>query len=181
MRLFIDLDNTVVDLLPYWLENYNRDYGEQVTVDQITDWDLHNCLRHGEAIYSYLTREGFFLHAPAMPDAVDVLKFLSFKHEVYLVTFVDSVIGYKEKREWVDKHLSFIGTDRLLFVRQRHLLAGDLLFDDCPRFLRNFPGITVAMDYPYNRDVDVDFRVKTWLEFYEVVRLVNWEFERLEA
>lgn len=49
------------------------------------------------------------------------------------------------------------------------MIKGDLLFDDGPHNLKEFDGIKVAMDFPYNKDTIVDYRVNNWLQFEKVI------------
>jgi 5'(3')-deoxyribonucleotidase len=56
------------------------------------------------------------------------------------------------------------------------MICGDLLFDDAPHNLTAFSKtgrLAVAMDYPYNQDVNVP-RVQSWLEFESFLKKERW-------
>ena len=40
IRIALDLDGVIVDLLPTWLSLYNAETGENVLVSDIKEWDL---------------------------------------------------------------------------------------------------------------------------------------------
>ncbi len=46
LRLGIDLDGVVADFNSGWIERYNRDFGADLTVEQIVEWDAPTHLTH---------------------------------------------------------------------------------------------------------------------------------------
>lgn len=68
-------------------------------------------------------------------------------------------------------YLPLIPRENLIFTHRKELVRGNLLFDDSPNNLLQFKlkgGISVAMDYPYNREINCE-RVSSWLEFEDKV------------
>ena len=61
MRILVDIDSTIADMMPVWLEMYNNDYGDRLEPEDITGWSIHTFVKHecGKKIYSYLSRDGF--------------------------------------------------------------------------------------------------------------------------
>jgi transposase-like protein len=43
-------------------------------------------------------------------------------------------------------------------------------------YLNKFNGISVAMDKLYNKNIQVDYRVSNWLEFYKIVLDIKERF-----
>ncbi|GAB6932238.1 5' nucleotidase, NT5C type [Calditerricola satsumensis] len=169
--LLIDMDSVIVDLMAEWYARYNRDYGDNLTVARATSWDATTYVKPecGAKIYDYLREPGLFAGLKPLPHAIEVLERLSRRYEIFIVTASPSAIAYAEKEAWVQRHLPFLGRERLIFAHRKEMIRGDLLFDDAPHNLRRFQAtgrIAVAMDYPYNRDVACP-RVSSWLEFEE--------------
>jgi 5'-nucleotidase len=174
--LLIDMDSVICDLMTEWHNRYNKDYDDTLTVDQLKCWDSAKYVKPecGEKIYDYLHEPGLFLHLKYLPNSIDVLSRLSQNFEIILVTSSVST-AFSEKEQWVEEYLPFIGTENIIFTHRKDKICGDLLFDDAPHNLINFKStgrIAVAMDYPYNRSVDVP-RVKDWLEFETAIN-ENW-------
>ncbi|GAX89885.1 5'-3'-deoxyribonucleotidase [Effusibacillus lacus] len=171
--LCIDMDSVIVDLMSEWYGRYNRDYGDDLTVERVLRWDAKSYVKPecGEKIYEYLNEPGFFASLEPLPHAIEVMQRLSKRYDLLIVTSPPSVHAYREKEEWVSRYLPFIGRHNLIFAHRKEVIDGDLLFDDAPHNLHGFMQtgkIAVAMDYPYNRNVPCK-RVSGWLEFEEKV------------
>ncbi|WP_066367549.1 5' nucleotidase, NT5C type [Neobacillus fumarioli] len=170
--LLIDMDSVICDLMSEWHRRYNRDYDDDLTVDRLQCWESERYVKPecGLRIYDYLKEPGLFLGLKPLPFALEVLERLHNKHHIFIVTSSVST-AYAEKECWVEQHLPFIGRKNLIFAHRKDMIVGDLLFDDAPHNLLGFSATgrtAVAMDYPYNRDVNVP-RVKSWLEFEKFV------------
>lgn len=168
--LLIDMDSVICDLMSEWHHRYNRDYGDNLTVDRLKCWHSEKYVKPecGMKIYDYLKEPGLFLELNPLPHAVEVLERLHTKYDILIVTSSVST-AFAEKEMWVEKHLPFIGKYNLIFSHRKNMIVGDLLFDDAPHNLMEFSSsgrVAVAMDYAYNRDINVP-RVKNWLEFEE--------------
>lgn len=167
--LCIDMDSVIVDLMGEWYKLYNRDYGDDLTLERVTSWDARSYVKPdcGEKIYEYLNQPGMFVNLKPLPHAIKVLSRLAKKFDILIVTSTPSSNAYCEKEDWVVRNLPFIGRQNLIFAHRKNMICGDLLFDDAPHNLQAFlktGRVAVAMDYPYNRQV-LCHRVSGWLEF----------------
>ncbi|MFC0213105.1 5'(3')-deoxyribonucleotidase [Paenibacillus chartarius] len=172
MRLLIDMDSVIVDLMSVWFDKYNADYNDHLSVDALLSWNTELYVKPecGEKIYEYLDETGLFRALQPLPHAIDVLQRLKANHDIVIVSS-SRTHAFSDKEFWVEQHLPFIGKTNLIFSHRKELICGDLLFDDAPHNLKAFSGtgrLAVAMDYPYNRDVKVP-RVSDWLEFEKFV------------
>ncbi|MED1204126.1 5' nucleotidase, NT5C type [Heyndrickxia acidicola] len=178
--LLIDMDSVICDLMSVWHERYNRDYQDTLTVGKLKCWSSEKYVKPecGIKIYDYLKEPGLFLKLKALPNAIEVLERLKRDYDLLIVTSSLSS-AYSEKEQWVEENLPFIGKENLIFSHRKNMIVGDLLFDDAPHNLKAFASTgrtAVAMDYPYNREVDVS-RVRNWLEFEKFVKQENWKKE----
>ncbi|MCA1030178.1 5'(3')-deoxyribonucleotidase [Bacillus timonensis] len=174
--LLIDMDSVICDLMTEWHGRYNRDYNDNLSVDRLKCWDSSKYVKPEcrEKIYNYLNEPGLFLNLKPLPDAIEVLRNLSKKHEILIVTS-SVTTAFSEKEKWVERNLPFIGKENIVFTHRKNKICGDLLFDDAPHNLLNFKNtgrIAIAMDYPYNQSINVP-RVKSWLEFEQGIN-ENW-------
>jgi 5'-nucleotidase len=166
--LLIDMDSVIVDLMTEWHRRYNEQYEDDLSVERVLSWETERFVKPecGEKVYDILDEPGLFRHLPPQPDAVSVLERLSREYDILIVTS-SRTHAYTEKEQWVEEHLPFIGRHNLIFAHRKDMIRGDLLFDDAPHNLQAFAAtgrVAVAMDYPYNRDVNVP-RVQNWREF----------------
>jgi len=73
---------------------------------------------------------------------------------------------------WVERHFPHIGRRNVIQAHRKELVNGDLLFDDGPKNLNNFPGIRVAMNFQYNQDAKANYWVSSWLEFEAIIQQI---------
>ncbi|MGG0511431.1 5'(3')-deoxyribonucleotidase [Priestia megaterium] len=170
--LLIDMDSVICDLMTEWHNRYNRDYSDNLVVDKLRCWNSEKYVKTecGIKIYDYLSQPGLFLGLNPLPNAIEVLKRLHKDHDILIVTSSVST-AFLEKEMWIERNIPFIGKKNLIFSHRKNMIIGDLLFDDAPHNLLEFSStgrVAVAMDYPYNREIDVP-RVTNWLEFEEFI------------
>nr|WP_235885727.1 5'(3')-deoxyribonucleotidase [Paenibacillus cymbidii] len=175
--LLVDMDSVIVDLMSEWHRRYNERYHDTLSVAKLRSWDSEIYVKPecGVKIYDFLDEPGLFLELQPLPGAIDALRRLKRSHDVVIVTS-SRTYAYTDKELWVERHLPFIGKRNLIYSHRKELICGDLLFDDAPPNLEAFRGsgrLAVAMDYPYNRDVDVP-RVSDWQEFEQALTDGRW-------
>lgn len=174
MRILVDIDNTIADLLGGFLRDYNAMFGDTLTPDQVTDYDFARVVKP-EAVYKMddvFGRDGFFRGLEPFPGAVETVTGWMKEHEVIFVTAVkpSHVAAYGEKSRWLEEHFGVLKRNQLVFATQtRGLLRADLLVDDKPSNVKAFKkhnpeGKAFCIAYPYNQDLEniADVRAYGW-------------------
>jgi 5'(3')-deoxyribonucleotidase len=160
LRILVDMDNIVVDLTQKWLDLYNRDHGDNVTIDDLKTWHIANHVRIKHNIHEYLYSERFFLDVEPMDGALNALKaFHDDGHHVVIVSAPshpgnsasDKITWIREKMPWFNKRDIILG-------HHKHFVKGDVFIDDSPDNIRAYRAawpdskiMTIA--YPFNRVV----------------------------
>jgi len=175
MKILVDVDDVVADLLPTWLDLYNRDYDDTVEPFDITEWDLTKFVKPecGSKIYDYLEDLNLYRFVPPVytaKDGVDALREAG--HELLFVTVRD----HPNKFSWLVEY-GFIpanngNPDRAQYVvtHRKDLIPADVIIDDNPENLRNHPGKRVLFTRTHNQGSTVDaFRADTWDEVVEFI------------
>ncbi len=174
MVIFVDMDGVLCDLHTPLLKLYNNEYNDNLTIDDITQWDMTKIVKKkcGSRLLRFLDTPNFFRDLVPLEGAIEgVHKLIETGHDVYIATAAtshpNSVIG---KIGWLNEHLPVMMKHprKVVFTHHKHLLRGDVLFDDSPKNLETFDGISVAMDMPYNND-------KKWTEENHICRVYSWE------
>lgn len=165
MRLIIDMDEVLVQMVQPMLDIYNQERGTSLSLDDITQYDL--------SIYpgmqDIFKRPGFFRNLKPYPGAIEALRRLK-HHEIVIATNHMGIDHIREdKFYWLLENVTRV-TFAPCFTARKDNLGGDLIIDDCPVYLEAFPGITVCMDRPYNRCAKADYRVSDMWEFCELIR-----------
>jgi 5'(3')-deoxyribonucleotidase len=127
----------------------NADHGTNWTIDDIISYDIN--LIVGDHVYDYLELPGFYRNLDVLPDAVDVLAWASKRFDLVICTS-RAAFAHEDTMAWVDEYLPMIDYENVVFARNKYLVDGDILIDDCPKHLEAWRGVPVVFgDLPYNR------------------------------
>lgn len=170
--LLIDMDNT---LNKFWINFntiYNKIFTPSIDVKKEGLKDYHILVNYVNASEESLVArrqaifetEGFWLDQDVYEDAIDVLKLLNDKYNLYIITspWTSALNCYTEKVLWLMKHFPFIPLEKLIFTRDKWLVKCDYIIDDAPFYLERNDCKTIAMDYEYNRHILVNYRADNW-------------------
>lgn len=183
----IDLDNILVDFVPYWLDEYNKLSGENVKEEDICEYELRKYVKYPDLLDSILNDSGFFLGPKPMPGALEYFDKLikDERFEVIVVTQPprNATSAVKDKREWMQTYFPHFDLTHMVFTHKKYLVRGKILFDDSPGHLEEWRacnplGLTARITYNYNAFCKTDWvfmkKENAWREFYErCMRLVN--------
>lgn len=152
MRIGVDLDTTLNDLEIAWLERYNNEYGDCLTPEDMTAWDVNTYVKPecGMKIYDYLDEPGFFRHLGIKPGAREGMHYLWEHFEVYIVSAAHPNT-VADKWGWIREHLPFIPYEHFISLTNKDLLKLDYLIDDGPHNIEQFSGTGIVFDMRYNR------------------------------
>lgn len=180
MKILIDMDNVTANLMKKWVSVYNQRFDGTLTAEEVTDWQMHlfapKC--SPTEFYNIIGEPGFFANLEIMPNAVEVAsRLVTAGHELFFVTATpyNNPTGGFDKCNWVQQHFPFIGRDGVIQAHKKQMIVGDVLFDDSPKNLQDFPNITVAMDWNFNKAATPDYRVSDWLEFENIINNISGE------
>ena len=140
MRILVDMDEIVVNLLDEWIRIYNREWDDNLMVDDIDAWDTHKFVKPacGKQIYQILKRPGLFDYLPPHAGAIDAITTLvAAGHDVRFATAPPSADSCRGKIEWVKRHFAHpdFGMSQVLMLHDKNWLAPsvDVLVDDKPK------------------------------------------------
>lgn len=181
------MDSCLNDLLPYWINTYNKIYDDSLKASDITDWNTSKFVKPecGKDIFKLLLAPEFFRHIPVIPDSQRVVEWLStFDNvELYVVTaYTKSTC--EDKADWLAEHFPCIKQENIIFINDKSLVDIDYLIDDSPYNCNGFKGKYILMDYPYNRQFgDKYTRVFDWqgvMDYFKEVFENNEKFEHID-
>ncbi len=169
MRIFLDMDETLVNLVDPWLAILNDKAGTDFTRDTTTCYSVEDSFRGKlsmREVFKPFDTPGFWSGLPPFPGAIEfVQRLLDNDFDIYIATIpaLGSVCHY-EKEKWVMKHLPFIGRERLVFCHHKFILQGQALFDDNPKYLARFNGHRLLFDKPWNQEDELrkQAMVESW-------------------
>jgi len=175
--IFLDMDEIITQFLNKLCLEYNNKYNKNLKPSDIKSYSLLQYI--GEEGCKIFNTPGFFSSLKPIKDSIQTIeKLLNDNNEVFIITSpMMNKYSIVEKFLWIKEYLPFFPIKNLILVGNKgdllEKLNGGILFDDCPLYIKKFNGITVVMDREYNQDVECDYRVNNWDEFYKIVKEIN--------
>ena len=109
-RIALDMDEVIADVIPKFLDFYERDFGERLEKSKWWGKKIYH-LPNAAHIRGYLEDEGFFADLPVMEGSQEVVKWLTEHFDVYAVTAATEFRNsLRDKLDWLEEHFpSFFG------------------------------------------------------------------------
>lgn len=177
MITLVDIDNVMNNFTETCVNIYNENYGTNYKHTDIVTYDIASCLGPAnweDFLNNYLLSPKITDACIPLPEAPHYLELINKICELYVVTARDwsQLINI---RLWLKKYFPFLEDWQIIRCRNKNLIMGDILIDDCLDNILNFSRGRILFDYPYNREVDdlTNFitRVHSWQECYDVIKL----------
>lgn len=173
MRILVDLDDVVVELMEKSIYYYNNRYDTQLQKEDLKEWELAD----RERWMDIWRIPDFFGSLRFVPGAEQGLLDLSVRHEIVIVTSFPTWEAARSKIHWVHTHLLIPGIipsmDKLVLCRDKSLVKGDVLIDDRMDNLKTFEGEKICFAQPWNTEWRGEFRCRNWSEVGSVVQLLS--------
>lgn len=172
-----DVDEVVAELLTEWISRYNEQWKDELSLAEITGWDLRQFVRPecGERIYEIHDEQDIYTRVDEVPGAREGIAAL--REAGYRVVFVtsSSAATAGQKLQWLAERGFLGGTHKqtdVVTAYDKGLIRGDLLIDDGLHNVEAFDGPTVLFDRPWNRASDHPARARDWQEVVELVKQI---------
>ena len=178
--LCVDMDDTIEDLVPAWVDWLNKHHDTHVAVEDITNWNIaiyFPTLTY-EEVFAPLSQREFWKTVKPKEDAINYLSRLAGEGvEVYICTSAyHSTITYKIE-EVVEKYFSFIDWGHIIIAENKSMVRCDAIIDDAIHNLENHPAHRLLYTTPVNKEYNASLnglvRVDDWRQAYRVIKLLQ--------
>jgi 5'(3')-deoxyribonucleotidase len=157
LRILVDMDEVLNNLLDGWVEYLNKRHGLRAEARDIKVWDV-GCVYPAlteEEVNQPLYDNGFWESLVPKPHAVAGLEeMLGDGHEIFIVTASSVYQTLPAKIGWLLKHYPFLTWDDVIIARRKQMVSGDVLIDDGIHNLEGGGYFKILMDCPNNRGYD---------------------------
>jgi 5'(3')-deoxyribonucleotidase len=174
MRIFVDVDDVVLNLLKEWLRLYNLDYGENLKPSDIKDWYVHKFVnpKCGNKIYDYLSLPKLYDNVLPFPHALSTINYLrdELGHRIIFATKEVEMrnVSYRkfERLEQLGFNPNF---NDYVEIKDKSLLLGEVLVDDGIHNVTSFVGRGLLFTRAHNEAFEWKDRVSSWDEVKSVI------------
>jgi 5'-nucleotidase len=169
-RIIIDMDEVIADPMGDMITWYEAKYNNKVDFSKmIGSWVKGFPEEHHNLVWDRLRSPGFFRSLPVMEDAVEVLREINQKYDLYIVSAaMEFPNSLKDKYEWLQEHFPFIGWQQITLCGDKKLVYGDYIIDDHVRNLVHFPGKKYLYAAAHNTTVTDYDRIDNWKHAAEI-------------
>ncbi len=166
LRIAIDMDEVMADALAEHVRRYNAAFDAHVRIEDLNGRHLEDCVppEHRDAAVSMFDAS-FFEELELLPDCVEVIRELTERFEVFIVSAaMDVPLSFDAKYRWLLRHFPFIPSSHFVFCGDKSIIDADYLIDDRPRHFARFKGRPVLFSAPHNSAESRYPRVSSWAD-----------------
>ena len=151
-RIAIDMDEVIADTIEKFIQVYRRNHQTEILLDIMQGQEFHEQLpaELSQHWRSYINQPGFFRDLKVMPGAQEVVRALTEKYDVYIVSaameFKNSLI---DKYDWLAEHFPFIHWRNIIFCGDK-IVNTDIMIDDRIKNFANYNGRKLLFTSPHN-------------------------------
>jgi 5'(3')-deoxyribonucleotidase len=164
-RIAVDMDEVLADTLGkqlLWLEAQRgivlrRERLAGLSLREVLDGD------HFAALQRAMHEPDFFGDLAVMPGAVEVMRRLGERHELFVATAaMEYPASFGAKFDWLARHFPFVSPLHIVFCGDKSIVRADYLLDDSPRYFATFAGQPLLFAAPHNAHTDGVPIMKNW-------------------
>ena len=159
MRIKIDIDGVLRDMLSSMISIYNETFKQNLTINQIEDYDIAKSFPAFQTTcrdpykFFFDEHEKWTILSPNPYDGVvfSMKKLHDKGHKLVIVTKQPSTASKKDTIEWL--YMWDIPYDEIHFANEKWRIEGDILIDDNPEYLNEEreKSIKICINMPYNQ------------------------------
>lgn len=171
-RIAIDMDDVMAATAKKILKLYNDKFGTTIQDDDFKNKSFHDLVNKDNylIIRDKIFKKGFFRDIEVMPDAIEVVKKLHDKYEVFIVSAaMEFPNSLQEKYDWLTEHFPFISWKNMVLCGDKSIISADVMIDDHERNLKTFNGKTLLFDAIHNQATEGYLRVHSWKDIEAIL------------
>lgn len=165
LKIAIDMDWVIADLMTKWINVYNEQYDDNLKVTDIKDWDVTLFVKPecGSKMLDIPKIKNFYLDLEVVKDSIEVTKKLSERFDLYIATDAMSTpSSMKAKYLWLQKNFPHIPDRNYIFCGDKSIVKTDFLIDDALHNLEKFSGDGILFNASWNQNNNNFIRVYSW-------------------
>lgn len=166
----IDMDDVLANTAKKLRTIYEEEYQKKWTKEELAGKNFRDLVEKGDVAehIALLNKPGFFRDLDVMENAVEVMRELNKKYEIFIVSAaMEFPNSLRDKYEWVQEHLPFITWKQICLCGLKSFVQTDVMIDDRTRNFTHFKGRPLLFTAHHNLHEENYERVKDWKEVAE--------------
>ncbi len=167
-RVLVDMDGVLADVYQQFIRYEKEETGKEIKLEDAVGNDEVAAFPNG---LKHVNMKGFFRTVPVMKDAVEGMKYLNEKYEVFIVSAaMEFPNSLQDKYEWLQEFFPFLTWKQFIFCGSKVPVCADVMIDDHPKNLDYFSGKRIIFSQLHNAGKDNHYtRMNSWSEIYEIL------------
>jgi len=168
-RILVDMDGVLADVYVRLFEIHEKETGQKLTAADIAGKLEEEAFPDQR---KWVSAPGFFRTLPIIKGSREALEKLGTFYDIIVVSLATEFPNsLTDKLMWLYKHFPFIGWKQIVFCGDKSLVKADIMIDDHPKNLDNFPGKTYIFTQPLNLFINNSrhTRVNSWEELEKIL------------
>lgn len=163
-NLLLDVDEVIC--FPGFLEAINEFLEADYVIDDFIDYYIDEVAVPKERFNEFnqfLNTRNLYQNAFILPDAVDTIRKLNERYDVYICSACinpfninESGRAFKDKYEFLIKLLPFINPEHYIFTNSKHLFKADIIIDDRLPNLENDIPMRILFPSYHNQNITTE-------------------------
>jgi 5'(3')-deoxyribonucleotidase len=160
-KIIIDCDSTLNNLIPVWVDIYNKTYCDNLYYQNITTYAIEEYVKpeYREQMFELLGTPGLFSDmVEPVEDSERVVQLLSNHYEIYIFTNCYTPYVANQKRIFFEKYFPFIKQENIFTpLDKRDIYKNNDIFetasymiDDYEENFKGFKGTKILFSQPHN-------------------------------
>ena len=183
MKILIDLDDTLIDLLTPWVNYLNQKHGTCVSPSDVTQWDIQQSFPTltKQQVFEPLFDTILYDDIKTIPDAQRYLESLSKQHTIYIVTNTPMCISKYKLEKTLYNNFPYITPQHVIITPHKSNVEGDVLIDDYILNLVDGTYSKILFTRPHNMLINVStvnkkiVRCDSWKQIYNQINKLHQE------
>lgn len=163
LTIGVDVDDVIYNLLKEWLARYNRDYNDNLTIEDIHAWDMTLFVKPecGKKIYDYLLQEDLYDNVETFPYTQYSLE--TFRDMGAAIKIITANHNPSKHRRLIEDGIA--SEDEIFVAEDKSTVPVDFLIDDYHKNLTNHTATGIMVNRPHNKYAPwKGIRANDWLD-----------------
>lgn len=178
-RILIDMDSTITCFLEDVINEYNKIYGTNHSINEITEWVIPSSFEYG--LFSVLEKTDILTTITPKLDSIEYInKWIDEEYDVFIVSdCCNRSKSYGEKLEWLKTYIPKFDLSHFIPCKEKYIISGDVLIDDNldnleKWSLHNPYGMDLLMTAQHNKQIQDERRINSFEEADDLIKTIQF-------